>query len=66
MCPRPQYTDLIYMEGTGSYRPEVPDPVGRYSPFSISTGLWLREAYLQSSNAIAITTDGQTDIAQVS
>ena len=26
---------------------EVPDPVNKYSPFSIPTGLWLIEAYLQ-------------------
>ena len=50
---------------------EVLDTADRYSPLSISTGLWLIEAYLQSLksvalDAIVITTDVRTDIAQIS
>ena len=32
----------------------VPDPVDRHNPFSILTGLWLIEAYLQSLKSIAL------------
>ena len=45
---------------------EVPDPVERYSPFSIPTGLWLIFAKFEvrsflRSDVIVITTEGQTD-----
>ena len=57
MCSRPQYIGLVYL---GS-----PDPVDGFSLFSIPTGLWLIEAYLQNSSvrsdAIVISTDGRTD-----
>ena len=49
---------------------EVPDPVDRYSPFSIPTSVWIREAYVQSFKSVALCvrtqsclpqTDGRTD-----
>ena len=44
---------------------EIPDPVDRCSPFSISTGLWLIEAYLQSLKLFAFERNldyyGRTD-----
>ena len=58
---------------------EVPDPVDRYSPFSIPTSVWVIEAYVQIFKSVARCvrnrvyqrrmygqTDGQTDIAQMS
>ena len=53
----------------------VPDPVDRYSPFSIPTSVWVVEAYVQIFKYVALCvrtqlclpqTDGQTDIAQIS
>ena len=32
----------------------MPDPVGQYSPFSIPTGLWLIETFLQSLKSFAL------------
>ena len=46
---------------------EVLDPVDLYSPFSIPSGIWLIEAYLQSVKFVALCvrtqslTDGWTD-----
>ena len=33
---------------------EVPDPVNHYSLFSITKGIWLKEAYLQSLKSISL------------
>ena len=49
---------------------EVPDPVDRYSPFSIPTSVWVIEAYVQIFKSVALCvrtqsclpqTDGRTD-----
>ena len=49
---------------------EVPDPVNRYSPFSIPTSVWAIEAYVQIFKSVALCvrtqsclpqTDGRTD-----
>ena len=49
ICPRSHYTGLVYMVWF------IPDPVDRYSPFSLPTSVWV---YHRRTHG---RTDGQTD-----